>query len=60
MEREGKAAGSGVAAAHFGCCVCCVLSWLGNPFGILSNSAVNPIPDLLKSGIFIGILFFQL
>jgi hypothetical protein len=25
MEREGKAAGSRVAAAHVGCCVCCVL-----------------------------------
>jgi hypothetical protein len=33
--------------------------WLGNPFGIPQNSAINPIPDLLKSGIFIGILFFR-
>jgi hypothetical protein len=33
--------------------------WLGNPFGIPRNSAINPIPDLLNSGIFIGILFFQ-
>ncbi len=24
MEREGKAAGTRVAAAHVGCCVCCV------------------------------------
>jgi hypothetical protein len=32
--------------------------WLGNPFGIPWNSAINPIPDLLNSGIFIGILFF--
>jgi hypothetical protein len=27
MEREGKAAGSRVAAARVGCCVCCVLSF---------------------------------
>jgi hypothetical protein len=29
--------------------------WLGNPFGIPRNSAINPILDLLNSGIFIGI-----
>jgi hypothetical protein len=34
------------------------LPWLGNPFGILQNSVINLIPDLLNSGIFIGILFF--
>ncbi len=34
-------------------------AWLGNPLGILLNSAINPIPDLLNSGIFIGILFFS-
>jgi hypothetical protein len=28
MEREGKAAGSRVAAAHVGCCVCCVLCFV--------------------------------
>ncbi len=33
--------------------------WLGNPFGIRRNSAIIPIPDLLNSGIFIGILFFR-
>jgi hypothetical protein len=33
--------------------------WLGNPFGNPQNSAINPIPNLLNSGIFIGILFFQ-
>jgi hypothetical protein len=32
---------------------------LGNPFGILQNSAINPIRDLLNSGIFIGIQFFR-
>jgi hypothetical protein len=32
---------------------------LGNPFGILRNSAINPIPDLLNSGIFVGILLFR-
>jgi hypothetical protein len=32
---------------------------LGSPFGIPRNSASNPIPDLLNSGIFIGILFFR-
>ncbi len=32
---------------------------LGNLFGIPQNSAINPIPDLLNSGIFIGILFFR-
>jgi hypothetical protein len=37
----------------FNCC-----TWLGNPFGIPLDSAINPIPDLLNSGIFIGILFF--
>ncbi len=31
---------------------------MGNPFGILQNFAINPIPDLLNSKIFIGILFF--
>jgi hypothetical protein len=31
--------------------------WLGNPFQILWNSAINPVPDLLNSGIFIGIFF---
>ncbi len=31
---------------------------LGNPFGIPRNSTINPIWDLLNSGIFIGILFF--
>ena len=34
-------------------------TWLGNPFRILRNSAINPIPDLLNSGIFLGILFFR-
>jgi hypothetical protein len=34
-------------------------SWLGNPFGIPLNSVINPIPDLLNSGIFIGISFFR-
>jgi hypothetical protein len=34
--------------------------WLGNPFGILQNSAINPITDLLNSGIFIRILFFSI
>jgi hypothetical protein len=33
-------------------------TWLGNSFGIPRNSTINPIPDLLNSGIFIGILFF--
>ncbi len=33
-------------------------TWLGNPFGIPWNSAINPILDLLNSGIFIGFLFF--
>jgi hypothetical protein len=28
MKREGKAAGSRVAAAHVGCCVCCVLCFV--------------------------------
>jgi hypothetical protein len=28
MEREGKAAGSRSAAAHVGCCVCCVLCFV--------------------------------
>ncbi len=32
---------------------------LGNPFGILWNSAIIPISDLLDSGIFIGILIFR-
>jgi hypothetical protein len=32
---------------------------LRNPFGILRNSVIIPILDLLDSGIFIGILFFQ-
>ncbi len=27
-EREGKAAGSRVVAAHIGCCVCCVLCFV--------------------------------
>jgi hypothetical protein len=35
------------------------MTWLGNPFGIPRDSAINPIPDLLNSGIFIGILFFR-
>jgi hypothetical protein len=34
-------------------------TWLGNPFGIPRNSAINPILDLLNYGIFIGILFFR-
>ncbi len=34
-------------------------SWLGNPFGNPWSSRINPIPDLLNSGIFIGILFFR-
>ncbi len=34
-------------------------TWLGNPFRIPRNSAINLIPDLLNSGIFIGILFFR-
>jgi hypothetical protein len=29
--------------------------WLGNPFGILRNSAINPILDLVNSRIFIRI-----
>ncbi len=33
------------------------VAWLGNLFGIPQNSAINPIPGLLNSGIFIGILF---
>jgi hypothetical protein len=33
-------------------------AWLGNPLGIPRNSAIILIPDLLNSGIFIGILFF--
>jgi hypothetical protein len=33
--------------------------WLGNPFGIPRNCAINPILDLFNSGIFIGILFFR-
>jgi hypothetical protein len=32
---------------------------LGNPFRIRQNSAINLIPDLLNSGISIGILFFR-
>jgi hypothetical protein len=39
---------------------CLVLAWLGNTFGILWNSAINPILDLLNSGIFIKILLFRL
>ncbi len=35
-------------------------TWLGNPFGIPRNSAINPIPDFLNSGIFIRILFFPI
>jgi hypothetical protein len=35
------------------------MAWLGNPFRILRNPAINPIPDLLNSGICIGILFFR-
>jgi hypothetical protein len=35
-------------------------AWLGNPFEIPPNSTINPIPDLLNSRIFIGILFFLL
>jgi hypothetical protein len=35
-------------------------SWLRNSIRILWNSAINQIPDLLNSGIFIGILFFRL
>jgi hypothetical protein len=35
------------------------LAWLENPFGIPRNSAINPFPDLLNSGIFIRILFFR-
>jgi hypothetical protein len=37
-----------------------IMAWLGNPLGIPWNSAIIPIPDLLNSGIFIGILFFRL
>jgi hypothetical protein len=33
--------------------------WLGNPFGIPQNYAINPIPDLLNSRNFVKILFFQ-
>jgi hypothetical protein len=33
--------------------------WLGNPFRIPWNSAIDSIPDLLNSGIFIGMLFFR-
>ncbi len=33
-------------------------TWLGNLFEILRNSAINPILDLLNSGIFIGIWLF--
>jgi hypothetical protein len=37
-----------------GCCRSPVgASRLGNPFGIPRNSTINPIPDLLNSGIFI-------
>ncbi len=32
-------------------------AWLGNPFRIPRNSAINLIPDLLNSKIFIRILF---
>jgi hypothetical protein len=35
-------------------------AWLGNLLGIPWNSAIIPNPDLLNSGIFIGISFFQL
>jgi hypothetical protein len=35
-----------------------VPTWLGNPFGIPWNSAINPILDLLNSGIFI--VFFPI
>ncbi len=34
--------------------------WLGNLFRIPWNSAINPIPDLLNSGIFIGIFIFPI
>jgi hypothetical protein len=50
---------------HFGaeCRYCFARSahapWFGNLFGIPQNSAINPIPDLLNSRIFIGILFFR-
>ncbi len=33
-------------------------TWLGNPLRIPRNSAIILIPDLLNSGIFIGIIFF--
>ncbi len=33
-------------------------AWLGNPLGIPRNYTINPIPNLLNSGIFIGILYF--
>jgi hypothetical protein len=36
----------------------CSTAWLGNPFRIPRNSTINPILDLLNSGIFICILFF--
>jgi hypothetical protein len=32
---------------------------LGNLFGIPQNSMINLIPELLNSGMFIGILFFD-
>jgi hypothetical protein len=35
-------------------------TWLENPFEFLQKSAINLIPDLLNSGIFIRILFFRL
>jgi hypothetical protein len=35
-------------------------TWLGNPFGIPRNSAINPILDFLNSGIFIKSLFFPI
>jgi hypothetical protein len=37
-----------------------VVARMGNLFRIPRNSAINPISDLLNSGIFIGILFFRL
>ncbi len=42
----------GEAAAVVGICI-----WLGNLFGIPWNSAINPIPNLLNFGIFIGVYF---
>jgi hypothetical protein len=59
LHLSGQMAFSSIQWRQFICSSVLCRSWVGNLLGILQNSTIIPIPDLLNSGIFIGFFFYD-